>query len=140
MFLGRILGEIYRLQRRVEPGMVGVEDCTLYGLINGIEEAVDNFVTIDESGEPRDWVANEQLEAMREILRAVEADHERKAAFTGYYDIDERVRSAGLGRGAAIQTLTYLKAGGEFLNLIARMESQNSPSECRRFPLYKGDT
>jgi hypothetical protein len=50
LFLGRILGEVYRLQRRQDPKMVPVDAATIYGLLKGFEWVVDALFKAKRSG------------------------------------------------------------------------------------------
>ncbi len=131
MFLARVLGEIYRMQRRVDPSMTGAADCMIYGLINGIETAIDNHFA--DHGEPWAWCSAEQVSAMTAILEELDDDPVRKEAFKGYYDIEQRVQATGLSKGNVIAILTYLKLNGQFTELIKRLDSDHSPSGCRKF-------
>jgi len=42
-FLGFILGQIYRLQKRVDPTMCPASDKEIYGLTQGIELGYEKF-------------------------------------------------------------------------------------------------
>ena len=115
----------------------GAADCTIYGLINGIETAIDDHFA--DQGEPWARCSAVQVSAMTAILDELGDDPARKETFKGHYDIEQRVQAAGLGKGNVIAILTYLKLNGQFTELINRMDSEPSPSVCRTFEPAKWD-
>jgi hypothetical protein len=127
-FLGRLLGETYRVQRKLGLPQ-SVNDATLYGLLNGMENVIDDELEL------MGWVTTEQAEHLLRVLDRVEQDPKRKAAFKGFYEIEKELAEGGVDRLAAITILRWAKAAGKFQELIGRMDSADSPEECRRFDL-----
>ena len=126
ILMGKILGEIYRLQRRINDMPCKRGDQQIYGLLHGIEEAIEEELNTG-------WLSNEKLELVAKALDEFDLDPEKKKAFKGFYDIEYGLKAAGLSRGEIYKAVKYLKAGGQFIDLIDRMDSSGSPSECRTF-------
>lgn len=120
LFLGKILGEIYRLQKSPERA-------TTYGLIKGIEPVVD------EELESLGLITADQLRHVEEVLEKIDKDKNSK--FSGFYDIEGELKEGGVDRSQAIVIIKYLKAHEQFLDVIDKMNGSNSPSECRTFQI-----
>lgn len=58
--------------------------------------------------------------------------------FKGFYDIERELQEAGVDRAQAIRILTFFQANGQFQELIAKMDTSHSPSECRTFRVHGG--
>ena len=57
----------------------------------------------------------------------------------GFYDIENEFREGGVSRTEANTILTYLKANSSFTNVIQKIESGNSPIECKNYDLRDFD-
>ncbi|MFF2531203.1 hypothetical protein ACFVS2_20085 [Brevibacillus sp. NPDC058079] len=125
--LGKVLGETYRLQKRVNEGMCQVSDTTIFGLLNGIESVIDTQLGVD------DPITEQDIAIMANILNPYHLDRVRFEAFRGYYDIEDEIENMGIGRSKAERILTYFNSNGQFREIIQRMDSSHSPTECRRF-------
>jgi hypothetical protein len=139
MFLARILGETYRTQKRIDPKMCERDDAEIYGLINGIETAIDEEFGINDLDEVGHWIDRSKVAALAKTLREVEDDPAKLAAFKGYYDIEHEITGSGISRGEAMLVLKYFYAEGAYTEVIDKMDSSHSPSECRKFKLRSGD-
>jgi hypothetical protein len=124
---GKMLGETYRLQKRVNPEMVQVSDATIYGLLNGFEGVIERELSVDQT------ITEADLSAMCDVLDPYHNDSERE--FNGFYDIEHQLERKGINRMKAIDILTYFKANGQYEEVIDRMDTSGSPGECRRFNL-----
>lgn len=123
-FLGQILGELYRLQRQVEPKMCPVAPSTSFAMVQGIDFAVD------EHFELYPGIGRDQYEHTIMVLSNVDPTQ-----FKGFYDIEEDLAKGGVRRGEAMVLFRYLECKGMFLNLLQKMDSQHSPGELRTFKL-----
>ena len=74
------------------------------------------------------------------VLQPYEYDPEKLQTFNGFYNIEHELSNGGVGRGQAIEILRYLHADGRFNEVITRMDSSGSPSECRKFELGEYDS
>lgn len=128
--LARILGEIYRIQNATEGMTPSASGARVYGLLNGFE------VSIDRELERAEGISNEKLDATMDVLEEIQIDEKKMADFTGFYDIEPTLLARGVNRADAIQIFTYLKANDQFSDLIEKMDSSNSPQECRTFKIY----
>ena len=130
LLLGKILGEIYRLQTNSNvPCSAGPE--RIYGLLNGIEMEVAE--EIDGIG----FISTEQIKAASHILDKIFSDDAKLAEFKGFYNIESELDNAGIDRMTAIRIFTYFSAAGRFTSVLKKMSSSDSPIECREFGLDK---
>lgn len=132
LLLAKLLGEIYRIQKQSGVPCVA-EDAQIYGLLQGFEDVVDEELA--RIG----YVSKEKLSFVIDVLDSINRDDERVSAFRGFYDIEDELQKGGVDRVAAIRILTFLNANGQFNALIAKMDSSNSPHECRTFNLGPWD-
>ena len=134
LFFGKILGEIYRIQRASDDIACPASSGQIYALLNGFEDAVD------QEFEMMGNITKEQVKTVMDVLDPIWMDQEKLAAFKGFYDIERELQSRGVDRSDAIAILTYLKANHQFVEVIDKMDTSGSPSECRRFELSEWDT
>ncbi|MED4124139.1 hypothetical protein P4641_09130 [Halalkalibacterium halodurans] len=130
---GKLLGEMYRIQKRLPESSVAVSNHVIYGLLNGIERIVDD--QISSIG----YVSKGEEDIVVNVLNEYHIDAEKLEGFNGYYDIERKLESQGITRSQAIKIITLLKAEGRFTNVIDKMDSSGSPSECRTFELRDWD-
>ena len=126
-FLGKILGEIYRLQMHTGNMACSPTKQQIYGLLHGFEEAIDDEL------ETIGWISKEKIDHVANALDKYYNDEEKLKTFKGFYDIESGLISLGLSRGEISKVIKYFKAGENYLELIEKMDSGNSPSECRKF-------
>lgn len=127
--LGRILGEIYRIQNAIEGMTSGGAPARIYGLLNGIDDAIDKELECIEG------ISNAKLEAAADVLEPILQDAVKLDEFSGFYDIEEELKARGITRSEAMQILKYWWADHRFTALIEKMNSRNSPVECKTFEL-----
>jgi len=128
---GKILGETYRLQKRVDPNMVQVSDATIYGLLNGFEGVIESELAGEYT------ISENDISAMADVLDPYFNDPEKE--FNGFYDIEYNLQQRGIDRGKAIDILTYMKANGQYVEVIERMDTSGSPGECRSFNIRQNE-
>lgn len=134
--LGFILGQIYRIQRRINDNnsdICPVSEATIYGLLNGIETVIDENLPTNMA------VTEDDIKIMADVLQPYFDDPENLSKFTGYYQIEPELTSRGISRLKAILILTYFQANGTYTPVIEKMDSSNSPSECRTFEILHND-
>lgn len=129
--LGKMLGETYRLQKRINPEMVQVSDSTIFGLLNGFEGVIQRELIVE------DPITEEDISAMADVLDPYHINPERE--FTGFYQIEHQLEQRGINRMKAIHILTYFNANGQYEEVIGRMDTAGSPSECRRFNIPENE-
>ncbi|MDR3480341.1 MAG: hypothetical protein P4L91_06460 [Burkholderiaceae bacterium] len=129
VLLGKLLAEVYRVQRNL--GVATMDDATIYALRNGFETAIDD--ELERIG----FVSKAQVKHVMDVLDPIWQDPTQLAAFKGFYDIERELEDGGVDRPTAITVLTYLNAKGQFTEVIAKMDTSHSPSECRTFELGK---
>ncbi len=135
LLLGKILGEIYRIENRSGDKIAcPAREAHIYGLLNGFERS------IEEELKGIGFISEAKLQAVEDILNEYFVDQEKLKAFKGYYDIERRLEGLGIGRGEAITILTYLYADGRFVKVIDKMDSPDSPVECKKFELSEWDS
>lgn len=129
VLIGKFLGEIYRIQKRINPRIRTVSDATIYGLINGVEEAIDQELNSIK------LISQEKLSKLRDVLDKYHNDENELKNLQGYYDIEDDLNEVGISRWEAITMLSYLKAGNRYEEVINKFNSSSSPVECKNFDL-----
>lgn len=133
LLLGKLLGEVFRIQRSL-PGMAcASSDAEIYALLNGFDGATDQIL------ESMGGITEEKVKAVMDTLDPIWTDEKRLKEFKGFYDIEPDLQRLGVDRSDAISILTYLKANHQFTTIIDKMDSSNSPGECRRFEISEWD-
>ena len=127
---GKLLGEIYRTQEMLQEGSSRTTKDHIYGLLNGIEWAID--VELERVG----FVGKEETDAVMDVLTPIFDDQMKLEEFKGYYDIESDLEKRDVSRDQAIVILTHLKASGKFVEVIEKMDSCHSPVECKRFEIW----
>lgn len=132
LLLGKMLGELYRMQRKL--GMpCGASDTHVFGLLNGFEDSIES--ELEAIGQ----VPKHHVRQVVGVLDEIWSDPARRQEFTGFYDIEDRLEDEGVDRAQAIKILMYLKSRGQFDELIQAMDSSGSPTECRGLNLGEFD-
>lgn len=130
---GKLLGEIYKLQYYNENIVSKPNEASIYGLLNGIESAID--IELDKI----DFVSKEKFEDMIKILDEYYYDDKKLKEFNGYRDIELSLEEKKISRTDAMRILKYLYSDGRYVELIEKMDNDKSPLECRKFDLSKWD-
>lgn len=128
LLLGKLLGEVYRLQNNAGVRS-DVGKAQIYGLLNGFENCIAHEL------EMIGFIPKEKVDAVGGVLEEYFNDDKKLESFKGYYDIEHALEDRGVDRSEAIRILTYFNAGHQFSSVIAKMDSPGSPSECRTFKL-----
>ena len=76
MFLGKVLGEVYKVQYNLDPDNCTVGPERIYGLIHGIENAV-------EAELPTDFIDKQEIRQVEEILHPYLYDGKLATSFLG---------------------------------------------------------
>ena len=133
LLLGKVLGEIYRIQQHTKTPCSANEP-DIYGLLHGFEHV------IEEQLEKVGFVSDKQVEYVTEVLDAIDQDEKKLDKFKGFNDIERKLKDGGVNRVTAIKILRYLNANSQFTNVIEKMNSSSSPVECKKFVLSKYDS
>lgn len=133
ILLGKILGEIYRLQKNTSKMAVSASSGQIYGLLNGFEDAIENEL------EMIGFVSQKDVIAVGELLDEIYLDKTKMANFKGFYDLETKFSELGIDRGKANKIIRYYYADDRFEELINMMDSSGSPSESRKFKLRDYD-
>jgi len=72
---------------------------------------------------------------MTNILDPIDQDETRRANFKGFYEIEKDLEAKGIDRKQAIKILRYLRSNEQYVEIIARMNSSDSPTECRKIEI-----
>jgi hypothetical protein len=128
--LGFILGQIYRLQKRVDPAMCPASDKEIYGLTHGFEYEIEKVLW--QIGE----VTDQQVLAAADVIDPLYRLPELVAKVQSYGDLEPSFKQNGLDRETVIRCLKYLTADGEFMELVSQLDNEQSPKECRNFALW----
>jgi len=128
LLLAKIIGELYRMQLRTSIPCQA-RDARIYGLLKGFEQV------IDEELEHIGFVSKKQVDHVINVLKPFWKDPEKLSKFKGFYDIEDALETGGVDRMTAAKILTYLNADMRFKEVIAKMDSSDSPVECKTFEL-----
>jgi hypothetical protein len=128
VLLGKILGEIYRIQSRMDIPH-GLSKKTIYGLLNGFEVEIEDIL------QSMGYVSSQQVKAVINVLDSIRSDPQKLNEFKGFYDLEEEVNARGVYREELMSILTYFNANGEFPEFIEKMKGQHSPAQCKTFDL-----
>lgn len=124
-FLGKLLGETYRIQKHLN--MNTASDSRIYGLVQGIESEIDA-----EMGELSP-ISDKDVSAMDAILNDWWGN--KRDEFTGYYSIEPEIKAAGIDRATANRIISLFLSQEKFVEIIVKMDSQNSPIESKHFEI-----
>ena len=133
IMLGKILGEIYRIQNSSNVMQCPASPGRIYGLLNGIEDAIDAEIQTDS------LISTDKVDAVCKVLDPIFSDPTKLDEFSGFYDIEDELNERDVDRSDAIRILTYLYADGKLATVIDKMNSKNSPVECKTFGLSEWD-
>lgn len=133
ILFGKILGEIYVLQKMQDPEDCRVSDGVVFGLLNGFERVVDD--QIKNVG----FLSSEKFEAVEQYLdQFYRSDTEMTvASIHGFYQIEHEIQS--VSRDELIAILKFFKADGKFLEAILAIENGDSPVEANDLDLDEYD-
>lgn len=109
--------------------MCPCSDSRIYGLINGIEEAINEEVFISPLSETQRIITKDELKFVYDVLD--EYMGENLNSFKGYYTIERKLQEHGIDREKAIKIFTYLKIDSRYYELIEKMNSMDSPVEVK---------
>ena len=120
-FLGKVLGEVYRLQRRLAPSLPSVDGAVVYGLLHGFEHVIED--ELDRIG----WISSETVEAARLILERL---RDGKQQMT----LDEVIAAfeqSAISRHEAIRLLAYFAeyTDGGLVDFVNALDSAEVATE-----------
>lgn len=127
VLLGKILGEIYRIQKYIFCLPCTANDTRVYGLLNGIEQEIDT--ELKEIG----FISNEKLVALETILE--EYGKEENLDSKNYSELEKKFKQREIDRKKAIVIMKYLYTKGSIAEVIEEMESLDLPIEFQNFQL-----
>lgn len=131
ILLGKLLAEVYRLQKAA--GLDAPDAARIFALRNGFESAIqDELAHIG-------FISTVQLQHAISVLEPYWKDPAKLASLKGFYDIEQALADGGVDRDHAKQIFQYLQANSQFTDVLAKMDSTDSPLECRTFTLSKWD-
>lgn len=122
---GYLLGETFRIQKKL--GICNVSDSTIFGLLNGMDDVlreVEALIPVISDG---------LVKKAADILQPYLDDPAKPLA--GYYQIEKELEAAGIDRGRAIVIFTYFKASGIYVEVLEKLNTDESPIECKTFDL-----
>ena len=135
IFFGKILGEIYRLQKYFSfcSATYSVSNAKIYGLLNGIEREIN--LEVQEIG----FISEEKVLAVENILIEYLKDENKLKNFKGYQDLEGQFKQKNIEKFAAITILKYLYTQSRFYPIIEKLDSTNSPIEFQNIELDEYD-
>lgn len=117
--------------------MCPCSDSKIYGLINGIEEAINEKVFLSPLSETQRIITKDELKFVYDVLD--EYTGENLSSFKGYYTIERKLQERGIDREKAIKIFTYLKLDSRYSELIEKMNSKDSPVEVKDLTPFESE-
>lgn len=129
ILLGKILGEIYRLQRNADmPCCASDED--VYGLLNGFENVVE---------EQLGRVTKNQFKVFEKLIQKFDVPEDERKEPRGFYAVEKQLAADGVDRATVIKLLRYYKATGHCDHIVQEFDTSNSPGELRNIRVAEYD-
>jgi hypothetical protein len=133
ILLGKILGEIYRIEKRTDTACPAI-NAHIYGLLNGFE------YEIEEELNTIGFISKEQVDVVTDLLDGIWNDAIKLENLKGFYDIENELSQKGVSRAAAMKIFRYLNAENRYEDLIIKIQhSTMSPSELKHLDLDEFD-
>ena len=132
ILLGKILGEVYRLQKCTFCLPCLASDGRIYGLLNGIEREVD--LELEEVG----FVSDEKLEAAERILEEY-FDERKLEEIKSYGELEKKLSQNNIDKKSAVIILKYLYTQECFAKVIEKIDSIDLPIEFQNLNLDEYD-
>ncbi|MCB9681377.1 MAG: hypothetical protein H6733_07870 [Alphaproteobacteria bacterium] len=127
LYLGRLFGEVFRMQKRLDPDMVQVSDANIYGLLNGMETAFDNVF--------RDFnpITDAEYTAVEDVLDAAD----RSGKTVDYWnDLEPALGRGRDGKMPIVYICRFIYNDNRFHSVISDMRK---PAELHRIELQEDD-
>lgn len=118
--IGISLGEIFKIQKA--HGIPCPDDSEIFALQNGIETIIDKYLSKGY------LLTRSNVNSVVKIL-----DDQKLSSFKGFYDIERRLKNAGIDRGMAYVIIKFLYMNGTYKEIIEKMDCSHSPLEHRTF-------
>jgi hypothetical protein len=123
LYFGKLLGEIYRLQKQVG---LPVDDRDVFGLCEGVEEVIDSALA------GRRLLTRDQSNHVAEILTQFQDDESKLAELKGYYQIRKQFEERGVDQYAVMKTFRYFLRCEAFTEVIEKICLGDSPTEFKQ--------
>ncbi len=120
ILLGRILGEVYRLQERSDK-----DDAQVFGLRNGMEYAIEQELL--EIG----FVSKSDTQAIEDALDELDKRHRQGSGAADYYSFESGLTSRGIGRSAILVVFEYLLRDSRFADVIHALAEGHAAIEIK---------
>jgi hypothetical protein len=118
--MGRILGEIYRLQKEINPEMCTASESDIYALLNGVQSRIDYHLTGELSGIHPEYVT---------------AIYDGLDTGKGYYGIVDAIEDAGYKHDTMkiLTVLRYTLLDDRYTDTIEKVlnSDQRIPAELK---------
>ena len=133
LLFGKLLGEIYKLQNAMNPKGIQINEATIYRLVNGFEWEIDD--QIENIG----FVSRADEQAVADVLDEYFQDKAKLEALTGFYEVENKLKTKGIDRIKAIKIIKAMYAREAFTDVIKKFNSTGSPGEAKDFRLKDWD-
>lgn len=117
LLFGKFLGEIFRLQKN--SGISQVSDGRIYGLLNGIEESIDETLNSLELVETR------KINIVCDYLEPYYQNEKSLDELPSFLNMRMELERQGINHGTLITILKYLKANDRYTLEIDRLGNYN---------------
>jgi hypothetical protein len=113
LVLGKMLGEVYRVQRA--QGICQVPDSKIFGLLNGVEEALDSEF------ENLSVISNSQISVVCDHLDPYFKGEKPIEEMPSFLNFRMELEQHGISHSKLIDILKYLHASGSYTEEIDRL-------------------
>lgn len=110
--LGKILGEIYRVQK--EQGICEVSDARIMGLLNGFQQALESEL------EDLDYFSNEEVNVVADYLKPYWTGEKAMSELPTLVEARLELERKGVSHGRLLTILEYLHANGRYTTEIKK--------------------
>lgn len=121
--LGKILGEIYKIQRHLNIP-VPLHDYEVYGLLKGMEDVVDMRIQNIE------YISQDKIDRVVSVLNK-HFQNPGQTNLSGYFAIKDELEEGGfeIAQGEAVSIMQYIKAQHSFEDIIDGLHLNLEPIE-----------
>jgi len=115
MFLGKVLGEVYKIQYDNDESKCSVDKAKIYGLLNGIEPVVNSIMN------EIDIITQDDIKIVTNILEPIFRDINIYEKYGGFHIMLNELEKQGINKSKSLTIFTYLKSNCQFVNFFDKI-------------------
>jgi hypothetical protein len=122
LILGKLLGETYRIQKA--QGNLEISDSKIFGLVNGIEEAIETEL------DQLELISNKQMAI---VMNYLDQYYNGDKELPTFVNVRLALEQKGISHGTLIDIFKYLKAGSRYNSVIDKLGNYELPNTYSNF-------